>query len=81
MNSRMDTDDFAVDFIRRLDAGQFDGRVIEVAGKLNDEQLASVHRRLHEREGAIYNVMSRNLVRDGSVVPVGICLLRPIRPS
>jgi hypothetical protein len=46
----MDLDVYAEDFIRRMDAGEFDGRLIETAGKLNRDQLASVHRLLVERE-------------------------------
>jgi hypothetical protein len=46
----MNQDRFTREFIRRLDAGEFDGRVTEVAGKLTREQLLSVHALLLERE-------------------------------
>jgi hypothetical protein len=38
----MDLDAFAADFIARLDAGEFDGRVTEVALGLTAEQLLAV---------------------------------------
>ena len=46
----MDLAQFARDFVGRLDAGEFDGRVIDVADKLTREQLLAVHALLLERE-------------------------------
>jgi len=46
----MDLEKFAHDFVRRLDAGEFDGRVIEVAEKLTREQQLVVHTLLQERQ-------------------------------
>ena len=46
----MDLEKFACDFICKLDAGEFDGRVIEVAGKLSREQLTTVIGMLVQRE-------------------------------
>ena len=52
----MDLAQFARDFVRRLDAGEFDGRVIEVAAKLTREQLLAVHALLLERERGQLNM-------------------------
>ena len=46
----MDPDKFAHDFIRRMDAGEFDGRVVETIQQLTLEQLASITSLLLERE-------------------------------
>jgi hypothetical protein len=46
----MELEKFAGDFIHRLDAGEFDGSVVEVADKLNRDQLIAVHKLLLERE-------------------------------
>lgn len=42
----MELEQFALDFIHRLDAGEFDGRVFEVTDKLSREQLLAVHKLL-----------------------------------
>ena len=46
----MELEKFAGDFIHRLDAGEFDGSVVEVADKLSRDQLLAVHKLLRERE-------------------------------
>jgi hypothetical protein len=46
----MELEKFAGDFIHRLDTGEFDGRVVEVADKLSRDQLLAVHKLLLERE-------------------------------
>jgi hypothetical protein len=45
----MELEKFAGDFIHRLDAGAFDGSVVEMADKLNRNQLNAVHKLLLER--------------------------------
>jgi hypothetical protein len=46
----MDVDNVARDFLRRLEAGEFDGRVSEEAAKLSHEELVKVTTLLSQRD-------------------------------
>jgi hypothetical protein len=65
----MDLAQFARDFVRRLDGGEFDGNVTEVADKLTHEQLLAVHAVLLERERPQLNMFGTSW-RDAALYGV-----------